>query len=162
MKKNDENKSNLYISKDDNIYELLGESDGKSYHPSVKNYPCMVLKNTETNALLHVLMGDFKQNFTPYLSSIIFCDKSEKEIFEAVSGKLQEYFDASMKDIQSDYLKYNQAANLFVDNYLHMHYEDKPVDPRLRKELIGMIHHMWLSMKVLEDKKKKIRKYGDY
>lgn len=145
----------LYVSKHGDIYEHIGTSTGKTFGFPDQMYPCEVLVNVQTNEMIHVLRGDFTQNFGPYFSTLNFTDKTEGEIFKIVSEKVAEYLGASFDDVNKNNQKYVAGANALVDGYLQMYYgtTEKPIDPRLRKELLGVATYLFLSMKVMEKKK---------
>jgi len=145
----------LYISKHGDIYEHIGSSVGKTFGFPDKMYPCEILVDVKTNQMSHVLAGDFTQNFAPYFSILNFTDKTDGEIFKIVSEKLAEYLGASFDDVNKNNKTYVAGANALVDGYLKMYYEtmEKPIDPRLRTELMGVVTYLFLSMKVMEKKK---------
>lgn len=143
----------LFIAKDGNVYEHMGTSTGKTYGFPDQIYDCEIVVDVMTNKISHVLVGDFQQNFAPYLSESLFGDKTEEEIFNIALTRLEEYLGASFDDINKNNQVYMQGVNVLVDSYLSMYYMNKSPDPRLRKELTNMVSHLFLSMKVIEKKK---------
>ena len=150
-------KKQLYVGKDSELYEKITESSGKTLNPkSMPLYDIVVLRRLSDNKSFYTLQADFSQFFAPYydIDEKVLSQENVEKFYENVTG----FFNLTMDEINKDF-QGSLASRRIADEYIKMYFKyitpDAPVDPRLSKILENFAFFMFLTMKIIEDKKKK-------
>ena len=145
----------IYVDKQLNYYEDLGL--GSSYE--MKNgmpmsFPCRILKDIRNEQITSVPELFMNIQFTRVYSEIN--PMSSADAFEVVFTKLKRLFeDVSMDEFNQSYKTHDLVSEAVVNGYLALYYSDRTITEDFKHELKQLLGYVWLSFKVLEDKKNK-------